>query len=132
MRRSRIHTLILALTLTLILSLSLITHCQPLIYPNFLTNFDHYDGCAIKIKIHAVSVSFSLCVSLFRFALSLSPFFGPGITRSLTERRVGHNKRCRCPLTLRSRKKMLSETSVQAQDLEMGDEVVTRVDQELI
>lgn len=112
---------------------SLITHCQPLIYPNFLTNFDHYDGCAIKIKIHAVSVSvlalFPLSLSLFvflsLFALSLS-LLGPGITRSLTatataaERRVGHNKRCRCPLTMRSRKKMLSETNVQAQDLEMG------------
>jgi len=45
-------------------------HCQPLIFPNFLTNFAHYQGqagggatgrrggssrvgCAIKIKIHA-------------------------------------------------------------------------------
>lgn len=53
---------------------SLITHCQPLIYPNFLTNFDHYDGCAIKIKIHAVSVSVLAllppCLSLC-FAVSL-------------------------------------------------------------
>lgn len=55
---------------------SLITHCQPLIYPNFLTNFDHYDGCAIKIKIHALPLSPCLSHTLppylpLSFSLSL-------------------------------------------------------------
>jgi len=102
------HTLTLALKLCSWAG-SLITHCQPLIYPNFLTNFDHYDGCAIKIKIHAPSLSLSQFLTLppsLSLSLSVS---GQNITRSLTstayantiaaeEFRVCHNKRC--PLTM--------------------------------